>query len=315
MAIIVKNLYECILTRFGCPLTIIIDQGVHIINDAFKYLIDHFLLKHVSSTTYYLQGNGQVESTNKVLGTLLTKLVNENRTNQDEHLSIVLFTYGFVYKVATRYTPYQLMYGLHPLMPTQYIMLIVGGNERNNASVKVLTNKIIEWEKLQEDRMQATETTCIQQWNRALWSQQMNLEKQFNFGDYVLWFPKGNKSHLGKFTKKKFGPYKIQYVLLNNIVLLVTIEKFETNLVLVNMNKLRPHKYMEFEVQKQKQHMLMYQEQNIGGFQAENFDTEVEDEDYDIQKPQIWNNKDDEQMEYLAINIILIVELHMTNES
>jgi hypothetical protein len=41
-------------------------------------------------------------------------------------------------------------------------MLIVGGNERNNASVKVLTNKIIEWEKLQEDRMQATETTCIQ---------------------------------------------------------------------------------------------------------------------------------------------------------
>jgi hypothetical protein len=81
MAIIVKNLYECILTRFGCPLTIIIDQGVHIINDAFKYLIDHFLLKHVSSTTYYLQGNGQVESTNKVLGTLLTKLVNENRTN------------------------------------------------------------------------------------------------------------------------------------------------------------------------------------------------------------------------------------------
>jgi transposase InsO family protein len=81
MAIIVKNLYECILTRFGCPLTIIIDQGVHFINDTFKYLIDHFLLKHVSSTTYYLQGNGQVESTNKVLGTLLTKLVNENRTN------------------------------------------------------------------------------------------------------------------------------------------------------------------------------------------------------------------------------------------
>jgi hypothetical protein len=26
-------LYECILTKFGCPLTIIIDQGVHFIND------------------------------------------------------------------------------------------------------------------------------------------------------------------------------------------------------------------------------------------------------------------------------------------
>jgi hypothetical protein len=81
-----------------------------------------------------------------------------------------------------------------------------------------------------------------------LWSQQKNPEKKFSFGDYVLWFPKGNKSHLGKFTKKWFGPYIIQYVLPNNIMLLVTIEKFETNHVLVNVNKLKPCKYMEFEV-------------------------------------------------------------------
>jgi hypothetical protein len=72
--------------------------------------------------------------------------------------------------------------------------------------------------------------------------------QRFSFGDYVLWFPKGNKSHLGKFTRKWFGRYKVQYVLSNNIVLLVSIEKFETNLVLVNVNKLEPYKYMEFEV-------------------------------------------------------------------
>jgi hypothetical protein len=51
-------LYECIVTKFRCPLTIVIDQGVHFINDAIKYLTDHFLLKHLSFTTYYLQGNG-----------------------------------------------------------------------------------------------------------------------------------------------------------------------------------------------------------------------------------------------------------------
>ncbi len=39
-------------------------------------------------------------------------------------------------------------------------------------------------------------------------------------------------------------------MLLNNIVLLVIIEKFETNHVLVNVNKLKPYKYMEFEVHK-----------------------------------------------------------------
>jgi len=84
------------------------------------------------------------------------------------------------------------------------------------------------------------------------------LKKQFSFGDYNLWFPKVNESHLGKFTRKWFGPYKVQYVLLNNIVLLMTTEKFETNPMLVNMNKLKPYKYIEFEIQKKKQHMLIY---------------------------------------------------------
>ncbi len=53
ITVIAKKLYKCILTKFGCPLPIAIDQGVNFINDAIKYLIDHFLMKHVSSTTYY----------------------------------------------------------------------------------------------------------------------------------------------------------------------------------------------------------------------------------------------------------------------
>jgi hypothetical protein len=76
------------------------------------------LLKHVSSTTYYSQGNGQAKFTNKVIGRLLTKLVNEKRTNWDEHLSTILFSYMTIYKVATWYTPYHLVYGLHLLMAT-----------------------------------------------------------------------------------------------------------------------------------------------------------------------------------------------------
>ncbi len=63
-----------------------------------------------------------------------------------------------------------------------------------------------------------------------------------------MWFPKGNKSHPWKFIRKWFGPYRVQYVLPNNIMLLVTIEKFETDPKLVNVNKFKPYKYMEFEV-------------------------------------------------------------------
>jgi hypothetical protein len=51
--ITIKVFYEYIVTRFGCPLTLVIDQGAHFIDDVIKYLINHFLLKHFSSTTYY----------------------------------------------------------------------------------------------------------------------------------------------------------------------------------------------------------------------------------------------------------------------
>jgi hypothetical protein len=70
-------MYEYILTRFGCPLTIVIDQGIHFINDTIKHLTKYFMLKHISSTTCY----PQAESTNKIIGRLLTKLVNEKRTD------------------------------------------------------------------------------------------------------------------------------------------------------------------------------------------------------------------------------------------
>jgi hypothetical protein len=48
VAIITKFLYEHNLTRFGCPLTIVIDQVAHFINDAIRYLIGHFILRHTN---------------------------------------------------------------------------------------------------------------------------------------------------------------------------------------------------------------------------------------------------------------------------
>ncbi len=72
--VITKFLYEHILTRFGCPLIIVTNQGTHFINNAFKYLTDHFILGHISSTLYYLQGNEQAESTNKVFGNLSNQI-------------------------------------------------------------------------------------------------------------------------------------------------------------------------------------------------------------------------------------------------
>jgi hypothetical protein len=79
-------------------------------------------MKHTSSTTYYPQGNDQVKSTNKVIDILLTKLVNKKWSDWDEHLHTILYAYQIAFKVTTWHTLYELVYGLHPLMPMEYLL-------------------------------------------------------------------------------------------------------------------------------------------------------------------------------------------------
>jgi hypothetical protein len=40
------------------------------------------------------------------------------------------------------------VYELHPLMPTKYIVSVVGGNEKNNTPLRVLSSRITKLEKL-----------------------------------------------------------------------------------------------------------------------------------------------------------------------
>ncbi len=61
----------------------------------------------------------------------MTKLISENKIDWDEHLLIVLFSYRVTYKVATRYTTCQLVYGLYSLMPTKYIVPVASGDEKH----------------------------------------------------------------------------------------------------------------------------------------------------------------------------------------
>jgi hypothetical protein len=91
--VIVQFIYEFILTTFGCPFILVNNQCTHFINDAIEILTAHFLFWHTSFTTYNPHGNSQAKSTNKVIGLLLTKLVNEDRIDWDEHLHNVLFAY------------------------------------------------------------------------------------------------------------------------------------------------------------------------------------------------------------------------------
>jgi hypothetical protein len=57
--------------------------------------------------------------------------------------------------VATRYTLDLLIYALHPLMPTKYVLLAISGEHKNVEPTRVLITRIIELEKLQKNKLEA----------------------------------------------------------------------------------------------------------------------------------------------------------------
>ena len=77
--VIIKFLETNILSRFGCPRNIITDNAAafnskRMVEFFHKY---HIILGH--STAYYTQGNGLVESSNKILVNIIKKLMEENK--------------------------------------------------------------------------------------------------------------------------------------------------------------------------------------------------------------------------------------------
>jgi transposase InsO family protein len=72
---VVEFIYEDIFTRFGVPCEIVTDQGTQFTSNMMKELTEKYGIKHCKSSPYHLQDNGQVESINKVLEAILTKIV------------------------------------------------------------------------------------------------------------------------------------------------------------------------------------------------------------------------------------------------
>jgi hypothetical protein len=96
-----KFIYENNITRFGCSTHFVSDQGSHFINKTTEILVEEFMIVHHNSTTYYPQGNGQAESTNKTLGKILAKLIYVNCINWDIMFFTTLLAYQTMYKVVT----------------------------------------------------------------------------------------------------------------------------------------------------------------------------------------------------------------------
>ena len=77
-------------------------------------------VKHRVTTPYLPQANGQVESTNKILENILTKIVVSHRQDWAQKLPEALWAYGTTWRNATGFSPFELVYGKSPLFTVEF---------------------------------------------------------------------------------------------------------------------------------------------------------------------------------------------------
>lgn len=69
-----KFINEKIITRFGCPNTLISDRGTQFINHTIDTLMKEFIIDRHKSLAYHPQANLSIEAFNKTLTKGITKM-------------------------------------------------------------------------------------------------------------------------------------------------------------------------------------------------------------------------------------------------
>jgi hypothetical protein len=112
-------LFNHIITCFGVPCAIVTDHGAHFKNQMMSELHVKLGFHHENSSPYYPQANEQVESINNVLKTMIQRMVGENKTSWNLQLFSALWAYRTSVKTSTRFTPFQLVYGIESILPIE----------------------------------------------------------------------------------------------------------------------------------------------------------------------------------------------------
>ena len=147
------------------------DQGNHFINHIVSELIEEFQIHHKKSTTYHPQGNGTVESFNKILEHVLTKVCNANRDDWELKIPIVLWAYHTTCNILTGKTSFKLVYVQEAVMPMEYIVpslciAVVMGLDNEVA----LEERVEQLVHLEEDQFIEGLHQCIEKDQQKTWN-------------------------------------------------------------------------------------------------------------------------------------------------
>jgi hypothetical protein len=107
---ITQFIYEELICRHGIPNEITSDRGTEFVNELIESLTLRYKIKHIRTTSYHPQGNGQTERTNRTLKDVLSKLA-DKKLSWDFYLPSALFALRTIQQESIQFSPAEVLYG------------------------------------------------------------------------------------------------------------------------------------------------------------------------------------------------------------
>lgn len=190
-----------------------------------------FKIKKINTTAYHPESNGALERSHHTLSEYLTHFINIDQSDCDSWLDFAMFSYNTTTHSSTKYSPYELVFGNKPDLPSSVTRPVEFKYTYDN----YLDDLIL---KLQKSHELAKENIIQSKEKNKHYYDKKSRNIEFNIGDSVyLENHQIKKGNTKKFSKKYSGPYKI--VKLNPPVNCTL--KINNKNVRVHKNRLKHH--------------------------------------------------------------------------
>jgi len=105
-----------IIARHGCPRAVLSDKGLEF-KGGFDRLLQKYGIDHHLTPPNHPQTNGLTEKHNSTIVTSLNKLVEDHPEKWDTKIPEFLLGYRASQQIATKVSPFYMVYARHPLLP------------------------------------------------------------------------------------------------------------------------------------------------------------------------------------------------------
>jgi hypothetical protein len=226
---VIHFISEHIIHRFGIPQTFTTDQGSSFMSHQVREFAESHKIKLLSSSPYYAQSNGQVESSNKTLIKLIKKKIKENPKRWHEALSEALWAHRISKHSATRVTPFELVYGQEVILPVEENMDALQISRQNEFSAVDYHNLMLyRLYEVSDERVKALGKIERDKLRVARAYNKKVKKNLFQVGDLVgkTTLPIGSRNNkFGKWSPNWEGPYRIEEVILGNSYMVQSIQR------------------------------------------------------------------------------------------